>query len=99
VREARYDAVEKAYVVAVEPGASTVSIRLDGSEASPLVNPAFILEGWAPRNVDVAFAGERLARGATCRIGLRHHAEASDLIVWLERTATAAVTVSFTHVE
>ena len=79
-----YDPVERAYIVEPGAGATTLTLRLEGSSASPVLNPAFILKGWSPRSVRVTVDGVVIAEGGALRIGRRHRAEASDLIVWLE---------------
>lgn len=97
VREARYDVLEKAYVLDCSRDAESIGVTLEASEGSPVINPAFILAGWAPRRVHVEIGGEVREEGAACRIGRRHHADSSDLIVWLEHSTTAPVRFAFSE--
>ncbi len=80
-----YDQLERAYVVEPVAGAAMLTLRLEGSAESPVLNPAFILRGWAPRSVRVTVDGVEVKEGDALRIGRRRSsAETSDLIVWLE---------------
>jgi hypothetical protein len=80
---ASYDPVEKAYVFKASGDAASIELTLAGSPDSPLQNPALICLGWAPERVDILVDGVLLRQGPSLRVGRRHHAEASDLIVWL----------------
>jgi len=89
----RYDQVERAYVVDPVAGVSALSLRLEGSAESPALNPAFIFAGWSPRGVRITLDGLLAAEGDAVRIGRRHHADASDLIIWFELDRSEPVTI------
>ena len=94
----RYDMVERAYVASPDSDHPFVVLTLQGSAASPILNPAFILVGWAPDRVTVAVDGEPLDEGPGLRIGERHHADSSDLIVWIELDRTTPVNIEVRRV-
>ncbi|MDB5529834.1 MAG: hypothetical protein JWR51_2937 [Devosia sp.] len=87
-----FDPLEKAYLLS---GPAELSFTLQASEASPVINPAFVLEGWSAGAMDVVIDGQVRPEGDSLRIGWRHSAERSDLIVWVELSATVPVAVSF----
>lgn len=87
-----FDPLEKAYLLS---GSAELFFMLEASEASPVINPAFVLEGWAAGATDIVIDGQVRPEGKNLRIGWRHSAERSDLIVWVELSATVPVAVSF----
>ena len=58
-----------------------------------MLNPAFIFAGWSVTPMRINIDGVPVAEGEAVRIGWRHHADASDLIIWLELDRQEAVTV------
>jgi hypothetical protein len=89
----RYDQIERAYVVNPGASVSALSLRLEGSTESPVLNPAFIFAGWSPRAVRITLDGAPAAESDAVRIGRRHHAAASDLIIWFELDRSEPVTI------
>ncbi|HTV67667.1 MAG TPA: LamG-like jellyroll fold domain-containing protein [Rhizobiaceae bacterium] len=87
-----FDPAEKAYVLS---GTGEFSFTLDASAKSPVLNPAFILKDWTAPSADVLIDGRARAEGNGLRLGWRHSAERSDLIVWIELSAIAPVTIAF----
>lgn len=86
-----YDVLEKAYVVT--GGKDGVEFTLEAGETSPVMNPAFIFTDWGDRAVEVTIDGGAVKEGKGLRIGQRHRAEGSDLIVWVETSAIKPVTI------
>ena len=89
--DGRFDPVEKAYIVS---NATNATLTLAASQTSPVIDPAFILEGWTGSSVEVELNGQVMPQGAALRIGWKHAAERSDLIVWIEHTSTAPLTIT-----
>jgi hypothetical protein len=87
-----FDPVEKAYLLS---GAGEVSFTLQAGDASPVINPAFVLQGWTAGAVDVVIDGQVRHEDKSLRTGWRHSAQRSDLIVWVELSTTAPVAVRF----
>jgi hypothetical protein len=81
----------------VNPGKpSQVEFSLAGSETSPIVNPAFVIQGWGERVPTVKIDGAPVPRGKDCRLGVNHKPVGADLVVWLQRESTLPMTVTLT---
>jgi hypothetical protein len=93
-----YDPTERAYVLTChEPGKpAELTLRIDGSAESPIVNPAFVIRNWGDRGVQLAVNGESATRGKGFRYGHRRHLDGTDLVLWLkaESVSTVRVTVA-----
>jgi len=97
-----YEAAEKAYQLrCTQPGKpSELTVGIDASEQSPLVNPAFVIEDWGQTSIVMkAGNGAVVKPGRTFRVGHRKSAGVSDAIVWLAAEETTPVTLTFTPVE
>lgn len=88
---ATYDPDEAAYQI-VPRGSDElrlgISFRVNATESSPAVNPAFVIDKWKADSATVELDRRRLAAGEV-QIGIVHTLEGNRLIVWLRRTATA----------
>ena len=87
-----YDESERAYVIA-RPPPHGVAFTLEASIGQPVVNPAFIIEGWTGDGADLHLDGRGIPRGPVFRYGLRRGLDRDDLIVWLRHRATAPLTI------
>jgi Concanavalin A-like lectin/glucanases superfamily len=90
-----YDVSQRAYLLRCSRDAACgdVSLELGASEDSPLVNALLVLEGWGDGPADVSLDGVRLQPGRALRTSYRRSLSATDLLVWLEKTATERVSV------
>ena len=88
-----YDREERAYVVTRtgSGGPSPLEMTLAASPESPLEHPAFVVLGWGEAEARLEMDGEPVPRGERFRVGHRRTLEGTDLVVWVERTATEAV--------
>jgi hypothetical protein len=86
-----YDARQRAYVIA-GAGMGPLTITLHGSAATPIVNPAFVVEGWrGTASPSVTTGGtETPASAAT---GLVTDLRQTRLIVFLPTTSRRDVTI------
>jgi hypothetical protein len=92
---AHYDPDQKAYVLARPNGSPTVvKIKIDASEDSPLVNPAFVIDGWEGGPPVVKVNGFPETAGHI-EVAAVQRLEDERLIVWLRRDATLPMTVTF----
>ncbi len=89
-----YNFRERAYVVNCEKAGSNFECKLEASEESPLVNPAFIIKGWGAENAVLELNGEKIKRGKDFRFGHRHELQGSDLVVWIKTESTKPVRLS-----
>jgi hypothetical protein len=90
-----YDPTQLAYVfVAEHPGqALELTVKLEASEASPVVNPAFVVEGWGSADASISLDGRTLTKGNDYRVGHSDGLGGKNLIVWVNTTQTNPVTV------
>ncbi|MCF7674088.1 MAG: LamG domain-containing protein [Akkermansiaceae bacterium] len=89
-----YNRNERAYrLCRTEPGGS-LELTLGGSTDSPVVNPAFVIEGWSEAEAVVHIDGKLVPVGKQARIGHNYHLDRSDLVVWLEHQASQPVRIS-----
>jgi hypothetical protein len=90
-----YDPTQLAYVFIAElPGqASELTVRLEASEASPAVNPAFVVERWGSADASVSLHGRTLTKGKDYQVGHSEGVSGKSLIVWIKTAQTNPVTV------
>ena len=79
-----YDRSERAYMI--EQGdsgdGSPLSLVLEASADSPLVNPAIIIKNWGSWPATCFLNDKNLAEGEDFRQGIRRSLEGEDLILW-----------------
>jgi hypothetical protein len=94
-RSEGYDPTQRAYVLACQnrDKPSKLEFTLAASEASPIVNPAFVIEDWGSACVSLEVNGEKMDRGRDFRFGHRRTPESSNLIVWFRNESIKPVTV------
>lgn len=94
-----YDPGQKSYQIQLaqkQPSApEKVVLSLDASEASPLVNPAFVIHGWGSSAAQVQINGANLPASAY-RIGYRYTLSGTDMILWLNQTSEQPTKVAIT---
>jgi hypothetical protein len=90
-----YDPTQLAYVFVAERAgrASELTVELEASEASPAVNPAFVVEGWGSAGASVSMDSTALTNGKDHRVGHSEGVAAKNLIVWIKAAQTNPVTV------
>ncbi|MGC2162512.1 MAG: LamG domain-containing protein [Silvibacterium sp.] len=81
-----YDPTQRAFVFARKAEQLTSLLRFDlhATSHSPLVNPAFVVEGWGDQQPMLSVDGKKLDRGASFRYGFIRHLTGDDLVVWVE---------------
>ena len=86
-----YSQTERAYRLAAK--ASSMSFVLDGSEATPIHNPCFVIEKWTNRNKSrLAVNGKELAPGKSFRQGITRDIDGTrTLVVWLQLQSTSPI--------
>jgi hypothetical protein len=85
-----YDPAQRAFVVhrKAEGGHQPLTILVESSLDRPLVNPAFVIDAVnAPRKVRVSIDGKEVQ--ISVRIGMEHHLDGDQAVIYLEMTATA----------
>ncbi|MHC4791699.1 MAG: LamG-like jellyroll fold domain-containing protein [Planctomycetota bacterium] len=80
-----YDMPERAYVMNCksknEP--SKIEFELKASKESPVVNAAFVINGWGADSASLMLNGKKVEQGKDFRIGHRRGFDTSDLIIWV----------------
>jgi hypothetical protein len=75
---------------------SKISVWINASKDSPVVNPAFVIEDWGTSDVELKVNGKKIKPGKDFRFGHRHKLDGADLIVWFEAESTKPVEISLT---
>lgn len=91
-----FEKKEKAYVLraAAVAGKRRVAFTIAASEASPLVNPVFVIRGWgggppAGRGEPaISVNGQVVKPGKNLRIGHEKRKDAADLVIWMRMRST-----------
>lgn len=91
-----YDRNQRAYVLRCRRPGSGVELTMAGSVESPVIDPAFVIEGWGEAKATVRLDGEALATGRAARVGHRHHLDGCDLVVWVDRRSSEPITLAIT---
>ena len=93
-----YSKPERAYQLArAAAGTKTgLDLELAGTDASPVVNPALLIENWGDARPEFAVDGVRRPRGAGARYGYRQRLDGTDLVVWLRLESARTVRVRIT---
>jgi hypothetical protein len=85
---AHYDAAQRAYVLSAD-ASSPVRITLHGSTASPILNPAFVLEGWKGKATVTLQDGS----DGQAQVGQVDRLDRSDLVIFLPVSRETDLTV------
>ena len=82
--KATYDQAQRAYVISLENKVKEIEFKIDASDVSPLVNPAFIVSGWGHQKPELELNGEKMMQGKSCRFGYIEKLDRTDLIIWIK---------------
>ena len=90
-----YDQTQRAYVIKGRTASGSIEVELDADSQHPLVNPAFVIEGWQG-GANAALSNDSGAIRADVQIGQVLRLEGSSLIVYvpLEATGRTRLTLS-----
>ncbi len=97
---AGYDLTQRAYVLtcnkAGEP--APLAFRINASEDSPSVNPAFVIKRWGKIGAALKLNGRAIKRSKDFRFGHRPSDDGYDLIVWIKTESNKPLSVSLSRV-
>ena len=81
-----YDWSQRAYVIKCKQSSAplTLEIEIDASSNSPLTNPAFVIEEWGRRGINLQINGERAERGSGYQYGHNPTENGYNLVVWIK---------------
>jgi hypothetical protein len=90
-----YDPGQRAFVVNHNGNSSSSSLGLTlaADSDSPLVNPAFVINGWGDARPRLKIDGRPQAWGPDARYGIVSSLGADNLVIWLRLKAQATTTI------
>jgi hypothetical protein len=91
-----YEQSERAIIIDLKKDVSSISLEIQGSEESPIINPAFVVNGWGTKGMKLEIDGKVIERGKDFRYGHRYELDRTDLVSWvrLESTSTVKFVIS-----
>jgi hypothetical protein len=92
ISNAEYDSGQRAYVL--DAAASKLVFSIDGSEDSPIVNLAFVLNNWEG-DVNIAINGKKLEAGKDFQSAKPQTVVDKDLVVWIDYESEDKVELVF----
>lgn len=96
ISQAEYKPEERAYKMFLNEKVESLDFVLKGSDKSPIINPAFVIENWGDNEVELKINGEVVNRGEDFRYGFKDSLGSTDLVLWLRLEANEKVTFSLT---
>ena len=78
-----YDMSEKSYRITGNGKGGKLSVKIAASAASPLYNPAILVENWGTGKASVTLNGRKLAEGKEFRQGIAERLDGNSLILWI----------------
>jgi hypothetical protein len=96
---ASYKPEEKCYNIQMKEGKKEIEFTLNGSENSPVVNPAFVIEGWGNKPAALKINGALVGKGNNFRYGFRQTLNSVDLVVWIRKESTTTVQISLSYID
>lgn len=90
-----YDPTQRAYVVTKTAKGNPAELKLnfDASAASPLYDPAIVIENWGDGAAQLKIDGKPVAWGKSYREGHIDKLQDSDLVIWIERQSAEPLSV------
>jgi hypothetical protein len=80
-----YNKPERAYILNCKSKnrPSKIEFELRASGESPVVNAAFVVNGWGEDDAKLTLNGKKVEQSKDFRIGHRRRIDTSDLIIWV----------------
>jgi hypothetical protein len=88
-----YEQAQRAFVVDAKNNVSTINFKIMANENSPVLNPAFVINGWGEKGIVLEIEGNKIVSGNDFRVGHRYNLDSIDLISWVRFESTAPVSV------
>jgi hypothetical protein len=96
-----YDYTQRAYLIKSfnSESESEITLRLEASKESPLVNPAFVIKHWNGDEFILLINGDPVPRGKDFRYGVEYDVEGNPkIIIWLKYNSAEPVDISILSV-
>ena len=75
---------ERSYKIKRTGKSSKLEFTLAGSEKSPIINPAIVVENWGAEKISIELNGKTLQANKDYSVGYDTRLEGTDLILWLK---------------
>ena len=90
-----YDPSQRAYILRCDRTGSALNFEIQGSQDSPVVNPALLIKNWGPHAPQLKINGRSISRGKEFRWGIEHTISGqADLIVWIKMRSPDPIMIS-----
>jgi len=87
-----YDYTQRAYMLECRDAKEVLEFSLEGSQDSPVHNPAFVISNWKGGKIGLIMEGEEVPEGKSFRQGLEYKVDGSaDLVVWIGKMSEKQV--------
>ena len=88
-----FDMNQRAYIIWNDKTEESrkIQIILEGSEESPVLNPAFVIGNWNSCDFSLKVDGKTVAQGENLRIGKLNTLEGPKLIVWVKSESNTTI--------
>jgi hypothetical protein len=82
-----YDPTQRAYVLTRTTAelSQRLTLTFGASDASPIVNPAIVIQNWGEGNARLEIDGKSTPLGKDCRMGYVRRLDGTDLVIWIQR--------------
>lgn len=88
-----YDRTQRGYLLRRTGPQTSLSFRLDASEATPLQNASVLIESWGEADAAVELDGRPLRKQDGLRVAHLRRLERTDLVLWLPASSARPVSV------
>ena len=91
-----YDPAQAAYLISntEQVNSTPLSITINASEESPIINPAFVIRNWGKTDLVLKMNGTILKESEDYRIGYHQTFNGYDLIIWLEKQSESTINIT-----
>jgi len=90
---AAWDRAQRCYVIEPQDPKQGVRLRIEASEASPLVNVPLLVKGWGTDGAGLRLDGNDVPRGRAFRYGHVRRVGSTDLSVWIVHRGDAPLEI------
>lgn len=78
------------------PGNAKLELKIQASDASPVVNPAFVIDDWGNDVPSLTLNGKAVAEGKDFRVGYLDRLDGTSMVVWIRGELSKPATLTLT---
>jgi len=98
ITSSEYEYRQRAYICNVNDEMTNLSFSLNGSEQSPIYNPAFVFKGWNPSKLTLKANGIDIPEGKDFRYSTEYDVNGTPkTIVWIKLKSTESTDITLTN--